>query len=258
VNLAMSICTLMRGDLPLHGASVGLDGRRIVVLAPSGTGKSTLLWRLLDSGARLANDDVTPIRQADGQVLSWSAGGLHAKLSRAALEACALDPAAYRPWLPDAQEFWVPVEPARQAEATGPLAAIFALHPLPEPPPFAPVMARRQFAGAAVGHLMANTQGLWAAYTEIDARHLLQTYTAIARSVPVYVLEYYRCFEILPALERTICELVEASADEPMAAEPSEVRNRRRSRPNAWHAVLDRLRDAPRLRRSGSRVTPVP
>jgi len=96
INLGLSICTLLQGDLPLHGAGVALDGQLIGILAPSGTGKSTLLWKLLDAGARFASDDVLPVRIENGGVTAFPSVALPSKLSRQALEARGEEPQRYR------------------------------------------------------------------------------------------------------------------------------------------------------------------
>jgi hypothetical protein len=45
----------------LHGAAVVLDGRVAVVSAPSGTGKSTFAWALLEEGFGYLSDELAPI-----------------------------------------------------------------------------------------------------------------------------------------------------------------------------------------------------
>lgn len=41
----------------VHGACVEIDGRGVLLLGPSGSGKSDLALRLIDGGARLVADD---------------------------------------------------------------------------------------------------------------------------------------------------------------------------------------------------------
>ncbi len=42
---------------PLHGTAVAIAGRGVLLLGPSGSGKSDLAMRLIDRGARLVADD---------------------------------------------------------------------------------------------------------------------------------------------------------------------------------------------------------
>jgi serine kinase of HPr protein (carbohydrate metabolism regulator) len=48
----------------VHGSSVALDGRGILLRGPSGSGKSDLALRLIDQGAMLVADDQTELRRA--------------------------------------------------------------------------------------------------------------------------------------------------------------------------------------------------
>lgn len=112
--------------------------------------------------------------------------------------------------LPDRDEFWVPVPNEERAEGAAPLAAVFVLQP--SVTLSGSVEVHRLFGGLAVSHLMANTQGLWAAYTEVDAARMFSLYAGVARSVPIFALEYPRCVELLPELVRTIGRVTRASA----------------------------------------------
>jgi hypothetical protein len=224
VNLGMSICTLFHGHLPLHGASVQIESSRIGILARSGSGKSTLLWALLDRGARFANDDVVPVWVEDGRLVAATSGGLHAKLSRQALEERGLDPAHYAAVLPDGREFWVPMPPEQRAHETRPLDALFVLQPSYRPDLRGAITVRRMVAGAAVGLLMANTQGLWAVYPLLDGPKMLALYRAVLENVPIYVLEYYKCWEALPELVRIIREVSAGTAQAGRARAPNKAR----------------------------------
>lgn len=58
--------------LLVHGTCVDLDGRGILLRGPSGSGKSDLALRLIDSGARLVADDQVELRRDGRQVLARS------------------------------------------------------------------------------------------------------------------------------------------------------------------------------------------
>ena len=56
----------------VHASTVATDGRAVVILGPSGSGKSDLALRLLDRGFTLVSDDQTLIKK-DGERLMASA-----------------------------------------------------------------------------------------------------------------------------------------------------------------------------------------
>jgi HPr kinase/phosphorylase len=54
----------------LHASCVAVDGRGLLILGPSGSGKSSLALRLLAGGATLVADDRTRVAVVDGQLLA--------------------------------------------------------------------------------------------------------------------------------------------------------------------------------------------
>src|SRR3954469_19317300 len=56
----------------VHASTVATDGRAVVILGPSGSGKSDLALRLLDRGFTLVSDDQTLVK-LDGERLVASA-----------------------------------------------------------------------------------------------------------------------------------------------------------------------------------------
>ncbi len=50
----------------LHACCVAIDGRGVLIAGPSGSGKSDLTLRLIDSGAMLVSDDYTIVSSRDG------------------------------------------------------------------------------------------------------------------------------------------------------------------------------------------------
>jgi hypothetical protein len=45
----------------IHAAAVELDGKAAIIVAPSGTGKSTTTWGLLHAGFRYLSDELAPV-----------------------------------------------------------------------------------------------------------------------------------------------------------------------------------------------------
>ncbi|MEX0815868.1 MAG: hypothetical protein WD027_00345 [Gaiellales bacterium] len=56
------LCFLWRGDLPLHAASVEVDGGAILLCAPRTFGKTTLAAAFVHQGFRLLSEDVSCVR----------------------------------------------------------------------------------------------------------------------------------------------------------------------------------------------------
>jgi len=54
----------------VHGTTVAIDGRGVLIRGPSGRGKSDLALRLIDGGARLVADDQTRLVRVGGRVVA--------------------------------------------------------------------------------------------------------------------------------------------------------------------------------------------
>lgn len=52
----------------IHGNCVAIDGRGVLILGPSGSGKSDLSLRLIDEGACLVGDDQIYLFEKDGEL----------------------------------------------------------------------------------------------------------------------------------------------------------------------------------------------
>ncbi|MFZ5709846.1 MAG: HPr kinase/phosphorylase [Pseudomonadota bacterium] len=58
-----------RGDI-VHASCVALEGRAVLILGPSGSGKSSLAVELLSRGCALVSDDRTLIEARDGMLIA--------------------------------------------------------------------------------------------------------------------------------------------------------------------------------------------
>ncbi len=54
----------------IHATSVAIEGRAVLLIGPSGSGKSDLALRLIDRGAMLVSDDYTICTPQDGRLLA--------------------------------------------------------------------------------------------------------------------------------------------------------------------------------------------
>ena len=210
-NMGMAICHLLRGAIPLHGASVQWNGRLFGLMADSGTGKSTLLWRLLDAGALFCADDLLPIHWQGETALATPSMTLHGKLSGDALNSRGLAAPDFVEIVPGADEFWMPIEAARRTVQSQKPSALFILSPYHSQatdPAKEPLFLRHHIGGEAISLLLANTHGLWATCGLLDARTLMGRFLQIAQEIPVFTLHYPRDITVLPALRQMLCEVV--------------------------------------------------
>lgn len=60
----------MAQDSPIHATCIAIGGRGVLLLGPSGSGKSDLALRLIDRGATLVSDDYTALCLADGRLVA--------------------------------------------------------------------------------------------------------------------------------------------------------------------------------------------
>jgi hypothetical protein len=199
VNLGISIASLFTNRIPLHAAGLEVDGQLIAITAPSGTGKSTLLWALLDQGATMASDDLMTLRLSDGDVLATPSISVHAKLTKSALVDRGTDNAGMHEVMPGYDEYWMPMPEAERVTAEQPLQALFVLAPEPNWP-IMQTSIDRIWAGDALVRLMEATQGLWSCHSALDPYWMRGFYLGFIESVPIYLVRYNRTWNVIPRL----------------------------------------------------------
>ena len=64
----------------VHGSTVALDGRAVLITGPSGAGKSDLALRLLDRGFTLVSDDQTIVRRDGDKLIATAPPNIAGKL----------------------------------------------------------------------------------------------------------------------------------------------------------------------------------
>jgi serine kinase of HPr protein (carbohydrate metabolism regulator) len=64
----------------LHASTVATDGRAVVIMGPSGSGKSDLALRLLDRGFTLVSDDRTILRRDGDRLVASAPANIAGKL----------------------------------------------------------------------------------------------------------------------------------------------------------------------------------
>ena len=64
----------------LHASTVALDGRAVLIMGPSGSGKSDLALRLIDRGFTLVSDDQTIVKKEGNKLLASAPSNIRGKL----------------------------------------------------------------------------------------------------------------------------------------------------------------------------------
>lgn len=64
----------MNDPLVVHASCVAVDGRAVLVVGPSGSGKSALCLQLMALGATLVADDRTILQSGEGGILARTPG----------------------------------------------------------------------------------------------------------------------------------------------------------------------------------------
>jgi hypothetical protein len=229
INLGMSVCSLLLGELALHGAAVEWNGRVVAFMAPSGTGKSTLLWALRNLGFRFVSDDVLIVRPSPNDTIAVPSYGLHSKLDEEGLLRQGIMARSHGEVLPDSGEYWIPVEAGQRVLEPRPLAGLFVLRPSKTTSSFSPITFNRQGPGSALSHVIENIQGLWAVHNVAPTNRLLTSLHELVRQVPFYVLDYPRTYDALPVLASGIKQLLEQpSRTTPEIPQPQHLTTRRR------------------------------
>lgn len=70
----------MSGTRHIHATCVATDAGGVLLLGPSGSGKSDLALRLIDRGAKLVSDDQVAVRCEDGKLFASTTGAMFGKL----------------------------------------------------------------------------------------------------------------------------------------------------------------------------------
>ncbi len=200
LNVGLSAATYLRGELPLHAGAVSLDGQFVGVLAASGTGKSTLVWSLVQGGALFGNDDLVNVGMGGASPVAMPLVSLVPKLRAPSLEACANGTSAVETYS-DSGEFWMHIRPAQRLTEPQPLRCLFALEPEADA---TDITARRWSEAEASLLLPTHLHGAHFGRAFVGAKALDARLKKLAEAVPVYSLCYPKRFDLLPALIDTM------------------------------------------------------
>ncbi|WP_397592634.1 HPr kinase/phosphorylase, partial [Sphingorhabdus sp.] len=75
----------------VHGSAVAIHGNGVLLIGPSGSGKSDLSLRLIDRGAKLICDDVVHIESSDSLPQMTCAPNIAGKIEVRGIGICPID-----------------------------------------------------------------------------------------------------------------------------------------------------------------------
>lgn len=74
----------------LHATAIAIEGEGVLLLGPSGVGKSDLALRLIDRGAKLISDDAVPVDCSGASPLLIAAPNIEGRLEVRGVGICAV------------------------------------------------------------------------------------------------------------------------------------------------------------------------
>jgi serine kinase of HPr protein (carbohydrate metabolism regulator) len=81
----------------VHASTVATDGRAVLIMGPSGSGKSDLALRLLDRGFTLVSDDQTIVRKDGERLIARAPPNIAGKLEIRGIGIVEMEPATNVP-----------------------------------------------------------------------------------------------------------------------------------------------------------------
>ena len=193
-----------RGSFVFHAGAVNLDDSALIVMGPSGRGKSTLVAGFNQAGMALIGDDAMVLSMPDG-IPHVCPVYPSLRLFPDSLEALMPGAATAGPVAHYSTKQRIDVDvPQDTAEAPLPIRALFAIAP---PAGDEPICLRRLSAAEACMTLVESSFALDP--TDLDqARRRLVDASALARLVPAFEIAYPRDYARLPEVQRAILDQV--------------------------------------------------
>jgi HPr kinase/phosphorylase len=87
----------MGAEITLHASCVALDGQGLLILGPSGSGKSALALQLMALGAELVADDQTHLRQQGSALIASCPAAIQGLIEARGIGLLRVNPAASVP-----------------------------------------------------------------------------------------------------------------------------------------------------------------
>jgi hypothetical protein len=188
----LALALHQRGAFALHASSVVLPAGAIALVAPSGTGKSSLALALVRHGARLLTDDTLPIDPGSPPIARPGVQSVRLREDSAAVLA-ASERCAGEAW---GKREYRDLPAAALAGAPAPLRAIYLL--TRGDATQAVAAETTELPGVVAASALVSQHKLGALLGGSEAGPTLQRAAALVRAVPVRVLRVARDLSRLP------------------------------------------------------------
>ncbi len=211
INSVIPLFTLLQGGLPLHAASVSLDGKFIGLIAPSRTGKSTLSWQMMQFGALFGSDDVLPLYEIEKKIIGTPSMSLFPKIRESAIDALKLERDNCRQIFPGERQFWVPVPEKDRVMYNSEVSALFFLQPkdiICEKNLIEITKVRPMWA---IQILYENAHSLRDARSFIKDGEMFSRVSTICSQIPLYIVRYQKSLGNIENLAKEIWEVTNRS-----------------------------------------------
>lgn len=185
----LALAIHLRGDLCLHASAVEVNGTALALIAPKGTGKSTLALALVAAGAKLLTDDMLRIDLRAGAQVSPGVQRLRLHPDSAAAASAADIRFEHGN---GGKRLSVGIRAHAHRAGTVPLRAVYLLQPVGSG---ARTRRVRMDGARATMALLRNT--MLGPLLGPGHRNTLQQAVALARSLPVYTLDVPRTYDQL-------------------------------------------------------------
>ena len=84
-------------DEIIHASAVAMGGNGVLLVGPSGSGKSDLALRLIDRGAKLVSDDAVVVSSVDSMPILYGAPNIEGRIEVRGIGICEIDAVSSAP-----------------------------------------------------------------------------------------------------------------------------------------------------------------
>lgn len=207
IGCALSVCFIYKGLMPLHSAVVQTNDKLIGLMAPSGTGKSSLMWSFLEKGAFFVTDDVLPIQLNDDSCIGHSSMCLNSKLHKETILALDL-PYDENDKISNFEEkYWIQIPPKKRLNNKLKVDFLFVLQPYPPDSEEKKVRISPLTKIEKINAIVANIHFVYGVPLD-DRKKIIRKFSELFDTVDMFKIEYIKSYEALDEITNIVNEMV--------------------------------------------------